>query len=570
MAGARRPRAAPPAPAAAVPAWAVALLLVALTVVAHGPAARGGFIWDDDAYVTDNATLRSADGLRRIWFEPGATPQYYPLTFTTFWLEYRLWGLSAPGYHVVNVLLHALAALLAWRVLLRLEVPGAWLATALFAVHPVHVESVAWITERKNTLSAVCYLGALLVYLRFAFARRREWPAYAVAAALFVAALLAKSVTASLPAVVVLLLWWKKPRLAWADLWPLLPLFALGAGFGLHTAWVERQHVGAVGADWDLSFVERGLIAGRALWFYAASLAWPHPLVFFYPRWTIDAGAAWQWLFPLAALAVVGALFAARARLGKGPLVAVLCFAGTVFPALGFVDVFPMRYSFVADHFQYLASLPLFALAAALLVQQAARRRLPDAALRGGAALLLALCTVLTWRQGRAYADIETLWRDTIAKNPAAWAAHSNLGLRLAQRGDLDGALAHYEAALRAKPDDDFALTNAGQALAARGDMAAAIARFEAALRVAPGNAQARLNLGNALAQEGRLDEAAEQYRAVLARQPQYADAHNNLGNVRALQGRRAEAIEHYRAALAIDPGYADAKRNLAAVEAAP
>jgi protein O-mannosyl-transferase len=555
------------------PSWASATLLVVLTVVVYVPAMRGGFIWDDNDYVTDNAMLRSVDGLRRIWSEPGALPQYYPLTFTTFWIEYRIWGLSAFGYHTVNVALHAASALLLWRVLLFLQVPGAWLAAAVFAVHPVQVESVAWVTERKNTLSGTCTLAALLAYLHFAFgaAGRRRWRLYALALVSFVGALLAKTVAAALPAVLLLILWWKRPRLDAATLAPLAPMFGLGLGAGLVTAWLEKQHVGAVGADWNLSLVERGLIAGRALWFYAATLAWPHPLVFFYPRWRIDAGAWWPYLFPLAAAAVVAALYGLRRRLGKGPLVGVLCFAVTLAPALGFVDVFPMRYSFVADHFQYLASIALIAVVVAAL--STALRGLPPASRTAIGGVALAVLGALTWQRGGAYRDLETLWRDTIATNPGAWMAHNNLGLLLYARGDADGAMAHYRAALEAKPDDAFAYNNLGRGLAAQGRMDDAIAQFDAALRIEPGNAEARSNLGNALAAQGRLEEAAAQYRAALEVRPRYADAHNNLANVLAMLGRRDEAVQHYRAALAIDPQYKDARANLATIlgaEASP
>ncbi len=338
-----------------------ALVLIVATLAAYVPAMQGGFIWDDDDYVTDNAALRSLAGLAAIWLQPGAVPQYYPLTFTSLWLDYQLWGVAPAGYHVVNVLLHGTNAVLVWLVLRRLALPGAWLAAMVFALHPVHVESVAWITERKNVLSGAFYLGALLAYLRFAglgapAAEAERWRSYALAVALFVCALLSKTVTCTLPAVILLLLWWKRGRVTRAEASATVPLFVVGACLALVTIWMERTHVGAQGAAWLLSPIDRALIAGRAVWFYAATLAWPHPLTFVYPRWEIDAGAWWQYLFPLAAAAVTALLFFARARIGRGPLVAVLCFGVTLAPALGFVDVYPMRYSFVADHYQYLAS----------------------------------------------------------------------------------------------------------------------------------------------------------------------------------------------------------------------
>ncbi len=345
-----------------------AALIILLTVVAYLPALRGGFIWDDDSYVTQNPALRSLAGLVAIWLKPGATYQYYPLVFTSFWAEYHLWGLQPFGYHLVNVFLHAVNAVLLWRVLRRLEVAGAWWIAAIFALHPVNVESVAWVTERKNTLSGLFYLLAALAWLRFrpltakVTARAPDWRYYWLAFGFIVCALFSKTVTLSLPAVLLLLIWWKTGRLEKRDALTLTPWFVLGAASGFMTRWMEQQLVRG-GAEWDLSFVQRCLLAGRALWFYAGKLFWPAHLTFIYPRWEIDAGAAWQYSFPLGIAAVLVALWFFRARIGKGPLAAVLFFGITLAPALGFANVYPFRYSYVADHFQYLASIGLIALA---------------------------------------------------------------------------------------------------------------------------------------------------------------------------------------------------------------
>lgn len=345
--------------------WLPGLLLAVSVFIAYQPVLRGGFIWDDDDYVTNNWTLHDFNGLKHIWFDTQATPQYYPLVHTTFWLEYHAWKLNPVGYHVVNVLLHALGSILLWRVLKRLELPGAWLAAAVFALHPVNVESVAWITERKNVLSAVFFFAAAWAYLRFAGeseGKKRRWSWWLAALCLFVCALLSKTVACSLPAVLLLVRWWKKKRLQAGDVLPMVPFFIAGLWLGLQTARLEEHHVGASGAEWSFSLGERCLIAGRALWFYAGKLVWPVKLTFVYPRWQMDAGIWWQWLFPAAALAIVATLWFARKRIGRGPLVAVLVFAGALFPALGFVNVYPMRFSFVADHFQYLASIGIIVL----------------------------------------------------------------------------------------------------------------------------------------------------------------------------------------------------------------
>jgi Flp pilus assembly protein TadD len=548
-----------------------AAVLVALVVVVYSPALQAGFVWDDDDYVTHNMTLRTVDGLRRIWLQPGAVPQYYPLVHTTFWLEYHLWGVRPLGYHAVNIALHALNVVLLWLVLRQLALPGAWLAAAIFAVHPVHVESVAWITERKNVLSGCFYLGAVLAYLRVcgvgraAVTARGRHGAYLVALVLFACALLSKTVTGSLPAAMLLLLWWKRGRLHVGDVVPLIPLVTLAAGLGAVTIWMETHRVGATGADWNLSMIDRVLIAGRAVWFYAGTLAWPHRLTFVYPRWDIDSRVWWQYGFPLAAVAVVGGLYAARARVGRGPVVAALFFVGTLFPALGFIDVFPMRYTFVADHYQYLASIGVI-VATVGVCDSVWRRRWPAEWMPAAGGVVLVTLGALAWRQAHAYRDLETLWRDTLAKNPGCWMAHNNLGLHVQEQGRLDEALQHYAAALRVKPDDAFAHANLATVLGAQGRTSEAMAHCEAALRIDPDYPEAHSNLGNVLASAGRLDAAIAHYRTAITLRPTYAEAHSNLANVLVMQGHIADAIPHYEEALRIDPDFATAHRNLGLV----
>jgi tetratricopeptide (TPR) repeat protein len=547
--------------------WAPAAVLVGLVVAAYLPAMRGGFVWDDDFFVTRNMALRTVGGLRTIWLRPSEIGQYYPLVHTSFWVEYHLWALDPFGYHVVNVLLHAANAVLWWRVLLVLGLPGAWFAAALFALHPVQVESVAWITERKNVLSGLFYLSAALAYLRWGTTeeggdgRRARGALWALALVLFVAALLAKSVTCSLPAALLLAIWWRSGRVVWRDVRPLVPMFVVGLALGFLTVWMETTYVGAKGEEWRLSFVERCLVAGRALWFYAGKLLWPAPLAFVYPRWQIDANLAWQYAFPAAAAAVVLALWALRHRIGRGPLVGVLYFAGTLFPALGFFDLFPMRYSFVADHFQYLASMGLLALAAAGAVRLASvraplRRRVGQAL---AAVLLLALAG-LTWRQAHIYRDLETLWRDTLTKNPASWMVRHNLALELDQQGRADEALAHYEEAARLNPTFIDTRINLGRLLILRGALREAMTHYEAVLRREPGNYGghramelsyvAHYNMGWALVKQGRIEEGIVHYRAALDTHPDAADLHYNLGMALAALGRGAEASAELRESL--------------------
>jgi tetratricopeptide (TPR) repeat protein len=573
-------------------------LVLLLTFVAYATAIGGGFVWDDDYYVTGNQTLRSLDGLRRIWLEPTSIPQYYPLVHTSFWLEYQLWQLNPLGYHLVNVALHALAAILVFLLLRRLSVPGALFAALLFAVHPVHVESVAWITERKNVLSAVFYLLALAAYLRFRPPEREahggDWGAWALAFLLFVCALLAKTVTCSLPAVLLLILYWKRGRLAWRDWLPLLPFFLIGLAMAATTGFLERVHVGAEGPEFELGLLERSLIAGRALWFYLGKLVWPHPLVFNYVRWEVDAAQWSQYLWPLLALAVLAVLWAGRRRLGRAPLVAVLFFAGTLLPALGFVNVYPHRYSFVADHFQYLASLGVLTLLAA----GAARllpRGLPGQLLRGA---VLAILVLLCLRQGRVWANHETLWLDTVEKNPSSWVGFHNLGNLAVRRSDLDAADTYYRKTLELFPEHIPTLNDVGLILVQRGQTADALPYYQRALeldpevfvtrsnlglahlalgepgkaaehlreavRLLPGDARTHHQLAGALVAIGEPGPAEEHFREAIRLAPRMIVARVRLGELLAMQGKVAQAIEVFEAVLEIQPQNARAQERLA------
>ncbi len=540
-----------------------AALLVGMVFLAYMPALAAGFIWDDDLCITQNPYLRSVAGLESIWFRVGSVPQYYPLVYTVFWIEYHLWGLNALGFHAVNVALHALAAVLVWRVLARLRVPGAWWAAAVFALHPVNVESVAWVTECKNVLSAVLYLSAFLVYLRVALPEEVEWHGqrptgvgrvfvgpwlfpYFISLVLFLLALLAKTVTASLPAAILLIIWWNRGRIRWRDVLPLAPFFAAGLAMGRLTAYVEVHDIGAQGPAWNFSFIDRCLIAGRALWFYAGKLFWPTSLTFIYPRWVIDGGVPWQYLFPLAAVALVIAAFVLRKRFGRAPVVALLFFGGTLVPALGFVNIYPMRFSFVADHFQYLASLGLIVLAVGGLAWWTRKR--PDILWTCGTMVLVVLGS-LTWQQALIYRDLETLWRDTLAKNPDCAMAHNNLALILLGRGDTTQARAEFQDMVRLAPGDAEGHYNLANILADANDLSGATAQYEQALDCDGDDAQVHHNLGSVLVRRGDVDGAIKHFERALAIKPEYPLARYHLALAWAIQGRTNEAVAGCRQA---------------------
>ena len=456
-------------------------LVFLATLAVYASVLHGGFLWDDDAYVWRNAALTSLRGLARIWLKPGAVEQYYPLTYTVFWIEYHLWGLNTFGYHLVNVLLHSLNAVLAGLALTRLRLRGAWLAAFLFAVHPVQLESVAWITELKNVLSGFFYLASLVSFLDYeesgAGSRR------VLSLALFTCALLCKSVTCTLPVVLLLLAWARRGRPGRKELNDVAPFLGIGLLVGGFTLWVEKDVIGASGAEFAFSATQRILIAGRALWFYLGKVLWPSPLIFIYPRWRVDPLPWPQLLFPAAALGAILLLWRARARLGRWPLAAVLFFAITLTPALGFVSIYTMRFSFVADHFQYLASLGPIALFAALF-----SRGLE--AIHGGPRIRAGLVCLLFLNLGLAdvseakkYRNVAELWLDTLSKNPDCAIAHHNIGILLAQRDDL----------------------------------AQAVQELETASRLDPSLVQNQLALAYVLRRLGRPDEALDRYRRAVA-----------------------------------------------------
>jgi tetratricopeptide (TPR) repeat protein len=544
-------------------------VLFCATLIAYAPALQGGLVWDDASHVTAPG-LQSFHGLWRIWFELGATQQYYPLLHSAFWVEHRLWGDAVLGYHLTNVALHAISAYLVVKIVSRLSLPGAWLAGLIFALHPVCVEAVAWISEQKSTLSGVFYLAAALTYLHFDKTRSKSQ--YFLALGLFVLALLSKTVTATLPAALLVLLWWKRGRLGWRrDVLPLLPWLGLAVPAGLLTAWVERVYIGAQGTDYTLTLLQRLLLAGRVPWFYAFKALWPANLMFSYPRWKIDSGAWWQYLFP-AGLVALAAAFALQARAAptranRGPLAGLLIFIGTLFPVLGFLNVFPFRYSYVADHFQYLAILGIIVPAASGLAWAAARMAPGNIGAIAVPVLLLATLGLLTWQQSGIYRDEETLYRATLARNPDSYFVHLDLGnLLFKMPGRLPEAIAEFAATLRVKPDSPEAHMNLGNALAEMpGRVADAIAEFQTAMRLKPDYADAHDNLGLALASmPGRLQQAVAEYRTALRYEPNFAEAHLNLGIAYAqMPGRLPDAIGEYQAALRVRPDLLEAHSNL-------
>jgi tetratricopeptide (TPR) repeat protein len=499
--------------------WFFSVVLIVVTLLAYEPAWNGKPIMDDAAHLTNTLELRSLSGLTHLWIQPQTTRQYHPLLDTMYWIEDKLWGESMLGYHIVNILLHGMSALLLLKILRELAVPGAWLAAALFALHPVQVESVAWMAELKNTLSGILFFGSVLAYLQFERNRSGRW--YALVLFLFALGLMAKAIVAMLPAVILIVLWWKRGSLKWKrDVQPLLPFFVMGIAAGVFSAWMEREFAGAQGEAFKFSAIQRFLIAGRAFWFYLGKLFLPSDLVLLYPRWDVNAAVWWQYLFPITALCLLVVSWLLRGRWRWLPA-ALLFFTVMLLPMLGFFNVNFFHFSFVADHFQYLATIgifvPLSAGAALLLRRLHGWQRTLG---YGSCIALLGALTILTWKQSHMYRDTETCCRAIIEKNPASSEAYMNIGHALFDKGLLDQAKAHFQKALELDSNN-------------------------------PSTAKrAYMNLGNVLSREDRLDEAIIDFEKALKIDPNYGAAHSSLGRVLRRKGQWKQAIFHIQKSL--------------------
>lgn len=571
--------------------WAQGLVLVLATLAVYRPALDGGFVWDDRSMVTENPFVTSLSGLTGIWFS-GETHDYFPLTLTSLWFDWHLWGGARPfGFHAANLAYHALGVLLLWRVLLRLRIPGAWLGALLFAIHPVNVASVAWIAERKNTLSLVFYLAAALWYFRFEAGRRPGQLALAIG--FFLLALLSKTSTVMLPCVLLLCAWWQRGRIGWRDLRDTAPFFLLSLLFGLLTVWFQH-HRAIVDADVPVGdFSSRLITAAWAVAFYGQKVLVPWPLSMLYPHWQIGVSQLGIILLPAGLLL---AAFICRRSWGRAVLFGLGYFLLSLFPVLGFFKMYYFRLSPVADHWQYLASIGLIALVAAAVTLWSRRR---PVARWIGVALVLVFGG-LSWSRSHVLHDERTLWNDVLKKDPDSWTAHSNLTVTCLEEGNIPTALEHGRRLVELKPDYVESHLNYGASLSAAGrkveavsayrqaaamaprapdvvrefalalrqagELAEAARIYQEVARLKPDAPQSFIDLGAVLYQMNRPTDAAASFRQAVALDPRSADARNNLAGALYLCGDTAAAVEEYREALRIDPQHRDARNNLSGI----
>ena len=539
--------------------WLQAVILAAAVVLAYQPAWHAGFIWDDDVYVTRNRLLTAPDGLKRIWFSQDSPSQYFPLVYTVLRMERSAWGLAASGYHWVNILLHAVNAVLVWGLLRRLRVSAAWLAAALFALHPIQVESVAWVTELKNVLSLLCCLLTAWAWVEFSEDRHGAWRYYCGALVLQALALFAKTTACTWPVALLLALWLQGKPIGSRRMWQITPFFALGLIMGLVSIWWEQHHQYAVGDAFTIGWMSRVLIASRAIWFHLGKLLWPVGLSFSYARWHIDPSNPLQYAWLAAGLIAAAAIRNAR----RGLKTAALFYVTMLAPLLGFINEYTFRYTFVADHYQYVASIGPLALAAEVLEKLAGRF--------GRAKVLLYACLLmvlgfLTWRQCRNYADSETLWRATLASTPSSTMARNNLAHALLDEGQFDSSISLSREVLAVNPNDPVAQNNLGFALLEKGRVGESISYFQRAINSEPNAPGAFYNLGRACLKEGRYEDAITQFQTAIRLQPDFAEAYCNLGYALLQTGRIPAAISNYDMSIVLEPGYALAHNDLGGI----
>lgn len=567
-----------------------ALLLFFITIAVYIPAMDAGYIYDDDQLLTQNpAILRGVGfldpeswrGLASIWWPQDArvSADYFPLTSTTLWIEWRLWGnnepgtppqfvgIGSPGYHVTNILLHACCALALWRVLLLLPMPGAWIASLLWAIHPVGVESVAWISERKNTLSMLLFLVTLLAWFRY---QRTKTPAhYRTTLFWFVAALLAKTAIVMLPFVLLLYVWWLRGSLTKRDLKESIPFFILSFILGCVTVYFQWER--AIGEEYIPISGPFGRFAGAcfALGFYFYKIFAPFNLSLIYPQWHETLPYYQQMIS--APFFVAFFLWAWRNRQtwGRHALLGMGFFVINLAPILGFMKMAYMRLTLVADHFQYTPMIGVIALSTAAITHWTTLK--PQ--FRNVVSVLGVLVVVglgfLTWQQAAVYRTKESIWTDTLKKNPNTWQANNHMGALLYARGNIDGAMYHFRRGVELKPYNCEVHNNLGLALMQKGRVEEALYHYKRAVEIKGDEPSIRSNYANALSINKQFQEAAAQFEKVLQISPNNPQLYFNYGNTLYMTGNINAAIAAYEKALQINPGFREALNNLEAAKKA-
>ncbi|HTV48202.1 MAG TPA: hypothetical protein VMG59_07135 [Phycisphaerae bacterium] len=545
-----------------------AATIVLITLAAYYPLRLAGYLYDDYVWLVGNPLIRSWSGLVYVWVRHIDLTQYYPMVFVVFDLAYHLWDLTALGYHFMNVLFQAANALLLWILLGRLGFKSAWLAAVIFAIHPVQVETVGWVVEMKNLLSAFFYFLTLLTYLRFAGLTDkptlkkkppvyRNYPLYVLALVLYILALFSKTDTCTLPAIVLLLIWWKRERWSAQDFLWTVPMFVLGAVLALVTIHIEHTTTGIQGPDWQFTFSQKIVIAGKALWFYASKFFWPSTLLPIYPRWPVEQLGGWEWIFPISFAAVAASLWLLQKKIGRGPFTALAFFGITLLPVLGFIPYYTMLFSFVADHFQYLACIGLIVPTTELIwymsLQVPARAGELYSLVSG--VVILALGS-LTFGQSLLYQSPLAFWQYAHDNNNHSFYVTSIYGASLLDAGFIGPALEELQLANQMRPGYRATESALGMAYLDVKKYALAENYFLLAMREDP---YTTYNLDGAvecLLAQHEYSRAIEVLQLGLYYNKDYAPGWISLARLYELTGHHTQALECYLNAVSLDPRY--------------
>ncbi|KJJ84297.1 Tetratricopeptide TPR_2 repeat protein [Candidatus Omnitrophus magneticus] len=550
--------------------WLQIFVIAIACFIVYAKSLNNGFIWDDDQYVHKNHWISESEGPKVFWLTR-EMPQYYPMVFTTFWLEHKAWGLNAKGYHSVNLLFHILNAVFLFFLVHKLYPRIAFFVALLFAVHPIQAETVAWITERKNVLSLFFLLSSALAYVRFD--QKKNTVNYLQSIVFFVLALLSKSIAAFFACVPIIYKWWKDGRLAWREVIISIPFFGVGLVAGLNTAYLEVHKVGALGMEWDFTFLERIVLMGRTLFFYIYKLCVPLEFMFFYPRWTINIYEIGQWVFVSIIAGIPIIFFLARKKIGRGAVTLFILYILSMLPASGILNVYPMQYSFVADHFSYL-SVPILLIlicsAGVFLLDRinnskyfSRKGKMKNYVTGAGIAMVIYL-GIKTMLLTGDYKDERTLWENLLKKNPTAGIACNNLGNIYALENKNKEAMELFLQAMRLEPRNAKAYTNMGNAYYMKGNAKDALYYYQQAAVIDPSFYETYNNIASAYAVLGENGKAVLYYKKALSLNPQFPWSHNNLGRIYQRMGKYDEAIASYKKAIEFTPWFQQAYVNLA------
>jgi tetratricopeptide (TPR) repeat protein len=525
---------------------ALAALLVLIAVIAYIPAIGAGYIWDDDTLLTANPQMRSLHGLAQVWLGDKSR-DYTPLTLSAFWLQWHIWGANPVGYHIVSILLHALSAILIWRILIRLRIPGALLAALIFVIHPVNVASVAWIAELKNTLSGALFFASILAFLVSRDSHRRA--PYLASVALFILAALSKGAVVTLPAVLLLCIFWRERKATSRDFAQLLPyaLVAILTTFLTIKFQARAQHYNTIlngFGHYDLPWF-RFVSAGDNIWYYIFSLIYPAGMSPMHPR------SAPGTILPLLAAIALLILFSIYRRTWGRPLLfAWSWYLIMLLPVLGLVWMTFMQQASATDWWQYLAAPGIFACVAAAIATAARKWRLVHPIF----ATFLALLLVQTWLRADIYNSMFTYCYAVVAEDPTQWTLQNNLGILYKRQRRFADACECFQNAINFNPGYIQAYINYANTLAAADRPALGEKILRDTLKDHPGDPDILDTLSSLSAAQGNSADALTFQSQAAQADPTNPARIHTLARMLLAQGRFPQAEAAFRTAIALVP----------------